>query len=112
MSPSVMSREEAVMRTVLATLALCLVPGEASAIVRYFVQGMTCSQVQEVLQRDGAAILYSQGSRGVTLYDRFVGEAAICASGTVAVAERVAVADREDCRVLKCIQAERMSQRD
>ena len=105
------NRGERMTRTVLAAL-LCLIPVEASAIVRYFVQGMTCSQVQDALQRDGTAILYRQGSGGVTLYDRFVAEPALCAGGTIAAPEGVPVADRPDCRVLKCIEADRTSQRD
>lgn len=34
---------------------------DASAIVRYMVQGMTCAEVREALDRDGVAILFSTG---------------------------------------------------
>jgi hypothetical protein len=55
-----------------------IVSFDASAIVRYMVQGMTCAEVQEALDRDGVAILYRQGESGVALYDRFVKDGSFC----------------------------------
>ena len=84
-----------------------IVSFDASAIVRYMVQGMSCAEVQDAVSRDGIAILYRQGKSGVTLYDRFVKDASLCATGYTASRERIEVADTDDCRVTKCIEARR-----
>jgi hypothetical protein len=80
---------------------------EASAIVRYMVQGMTCAEVQEAVDHDGVAILYRQGKSGVTLYDRFVKDATFCGSGYTTTREGISAADTDNCRVTKCIEARR-----
>jgi hypothetical protein len=80
---------------------------DASAIVRYMVQGMTCAEVQQALDRDGVAILFRTGKSGVALYDRFVKDGTFCASGSTAAAERITSADTDDCLVTKCIDVRR-----
>lgn len=80
---------------------------DASAVVRYMVQDMTCTQVQAALDRDGTAILYRQGASGISLYDRFVRDRSACAAGYTSASERIAVADTDACRVLKCVEARR-----
>jgi hypothetical protein len=87
--------------------SLSLVSSEASAIIRYMVQDMTCVQVQQALERDGVAILYRQGKSGVTLYDRFVADGSYCATGFSAAREGIGAADTRDCRVTKCIETSR-----
>jgi hypothetical protein len=84
-----------------------IVSFDASAIVRYMVQDMTCGQVQDAVERDGTAILYRQGKSGILLYDRFVRDGSLCATGYTTIRERVRVADTEDCRVTKCVEAQR-----
>jgi hypothetical protein len=84
-----------------------IVSFDASAIVRYMVQDMTCQQVQEAVDRDGVAILYRQGKSGVTLYDRFVSDVSFCATGFSTAREGISTADTDDCRVTKCIEARR-----
>lgn len=84
-----------------------LISFDASAIVRYMVQGMSCAEVQDAVDRDGIAILYRQGKSGVTLYDRFVKDASFCAAGYTTSRERISAADTDDCRVAKCIEARR-----
>ena len=69
--------------------SFALASSEASAIVRYMVQDMTCTQVQQALERDGVAILYRQGKSGVTLYDRFVANGSHCATGFSAAREGI-----------------------
>ena len=94
--------------TRLAVAALFLIVSfDASAIVRYMVQGMSCAEVREALDRDGIAILYRQGKSGVTLYDRFVKDGSFCATGYTAAREGINAADTDDCRVTKCIEARR-----
>jgi hypothetical protein len=68
---------------------------------------MSCAEVQDAVSRDGTAILYRQGKSGVTLYDRFVKDAKLCATGYTGSRERIEVADTDDCRVTKCIEARR-----
>ncbi|NGO55480.1 hypothetical protein [Allomesorhizobium camelthorni] len=80
---------------------------DASAIVRYMVQGMTCGEVQEALDRDGIAILYRQGQSGVVLYDRFVKDESYCRALSTTASERIAVADTNECPVRKCIELRR-----
>lgn len=93
-------------RLALAVL-FSIVSFDAWAIVRYMVQGMTCTEVREALDRDGVAIFYRQGAAGITLYDRFVKDASFCSAGYTTANEAIAVADSEACRVAKCIEARR-----
>jgi hypothetical protein len=80
---------------------------DASAIVRYMVQGMTCAEVKEAVERDGAAILYRQGKSGVALYDKYVKNESFCATGYATAQQRITAADTDDCRVTKCIETRR-----
>jgi hypothetical protein len=80
---------------------------DAMAVVRYMVQGMTCAEVKEALNRDGIGILYRQGESGISLYDRFVGEKALCQAGYTTASERIAVADTDECPVRKCTEVRR-----
>ncbi len=93
-------------RLALAALFV-IISFDAQAIVRYMVQGMTCAEVREALDRDGVAILFRPGKSGVTLYDRFVKDGSFCASGSMAAADRITSADTDDCPVTKCIDGRR-----
>jgi hypothetical protein len=93
-------------RLALATL-FAIISFDASAVVRYMIQGMTCAQVKEALDRDSVAILFRPGKSGVTLYDRYVKDGSVCAAGYVAAIERIASADTDDCPVTKCIESRR-----
>ena len=87
---------------------LALAPVEASAIVRYMVQDMTCAEVQNSVSRDGVAILYRRASsNGVPLYDRYVANQSFCESGQDAIKESVPTADTQSCRIAKCLDANR-----
>lgn len=87
---------------------LAFMPVEASAIVRYMVQDMTCADVQASVNRDGVAILYRKSSSaGVPLYDRYVANASFCQSGQDTIKESVPTADTQSCRVSKCLDANR-----
>ncbi|MCC2689155.1 MAG: hypothetical protein K0S21_1958 [Rhizobiaceae bacterium] len=97
---------EAMIRFAVAAV-LSVVSSDASAIVRYMVQGMTCAEVQQTVERDGIAILYRQGKAGVALYDRFVKDGSFCNTGYTAAREGIAAADTNDCRVAKCIETGR-----
>ena len=96
------------MQTRLAMAAMfSMVSFDASAIVRYMVQGMTCTEVQEALDRDGIAILYRQGESGVMLYDRFVKDESFCQALSTTASEKIVVADTNGCPVRKCIELRR-----
>lgn len=84
-----------------------LVSFDALAVVRYMVQGMSCAEVQEALDRDGVAILYRQGKSNVALYDRFVKDGSFCATRHTTASEGIKVSDTDNCRVTKCIDASR-----
>ena len=87
---------------------LALMPVEASAIVRYMVQDMTCAEVQDSVSRDGVAILYRKaGSNGVPIYDRYVANQSYCQAGEDTIRESVPTADTQSCRVSKCLDANR-----
>ncbi len=93
---------------VILALVPVLVPGEASAIVRYMVQDMTCTDVQNSVSRDGVAILYRQAGRnGVPIYDRYVANGSFCQAGQDTIKESVPTADTPTCRVSKCMDGSR-----
>ena len=50
------------MKRAVILAVVSLFPFEAAAIVRYLVQDMTCADVHEAIERDGAAILYRKAS--------------------------------------------------
>ncbi|HEY6629825.1 MAG TPA: hypothetical protein VIZ90_00085 [Rhizobiaceae bacterium] len=96
------------MKKLFMAVILVLAPVEASAIVRYMVQDMTCAEVQDSVSRDGVAILYRKaGSNGVPLYDRYVANQSYCQSGQQTIRESVPTADTQSCRVSKCMDANR-----
>jgi hypothetical protein len=95
------------MLRMVATLMLSSLAFDAGAAVRYLVANMSCAEVQQALERDGAAVLYRKGKSGVALYDRFVGDSSACPAGGTTTREGVAVADTDDCRLMKCIDARR-----
>ena len=95
------------MPRLVATIVLSLLCHEAQAAVRYLVANMSCAEVQQALERDRAAIVYRKGKSGAVVYDRFVDGNASCPAGTLATTEGVAVADTDDCRLTKCIDARR-----
>jgi hypothetical protein len=80
---------------------------DASAMVRYMVEGMSCADMHEALERDGRAIFYRRGKTGVTLYDRFVKDESLCPAGYTGTTEHIEAADTDACRVTKCIEARR-----
>ncbi|MEW9808314.1 hypothetical protein ABUE31_20175 [Mesorhizobium sp. ZMM04-5] len=96
------------MNKIALTVLLALAPLQASAAVRYMVQGMTCAEVQGAVKRDGVAILYRKGSgSGVPLYDRYVADKSFCQAGQDTIAEAVPTADTQNCRVYKCLDGSR-----
>lgn len=101
------------MKKLIPAIVLALTPVEASAIVRYMVQDMTCAEVQDSVSRDGVAILYRKaGKAGVPLYDRYVANESFCQGGQDAIKESVPTADTQSCRISKCVDASRFGGRN
>jgi hypothetical protein len=100
-------RIEAMIARLSIVAALSMASSDALAIVRYMVQGMTCAEVQEALNRDGIAILYRQAESGVALYDRFVKDESFCQALSTTASARISVADTNQCPVRKCIEIRR-----
>ena len=96
------------MKQYLVAAVVALMPFEASAIVRYMVQNMTCAEVQDSVTRDGVAILYRKAAKsGPPLYDRYVANESYCPSGQNTIKESVPTADTAACRVSKCVDQSR-----
>jgi len=95
------------MKRLIVAAIFLTVSFDASAVVRYMVAGMSCAEVKDALDRDGIAILFRKGQSGITLYDRFVKDGSFCAAGSVTASERITAADTDNCRVSKCIEAQR-----
>ena len=98
------------MKRAVILAVISLFPFEAAAIVRYLVQDMTCADVHEAIERDGAAILYRKASaNSLPLYNRYVSSAEFCPSGQRIARASVATADTQSCPVTKCEDANRAS---
>ena len=96
------------MKRIALAVVVSLSSFEASAVVRYLVQDMTCAEVQEAIERDGAAILYRQATgSGIPIYDRYVKNGDLCESGQNISRASVPTADTDRCRVSKCVDANR-----
>lgn len=90
---------------ILAAGLLALFVSDASAVSRYQTMRMACSDVQAVLQDEGAAILRWQSKRnpGLPLYGRYVSDSRFCNSGEVTEYATVPTADKRACAVRKCV---------
>ena len=96
------------MKRIALAVVVSLISFEASAVVRYLVQDMTCAEVQEAIERDGVAILYRQAtSSGLPIYDRYVKGEEFCDSGQNTSRASVPTADTDRCRVSKCVNVNR-----
>lgn len=91
------------MRTILAALvAVVMATSMSHAVSRYNIGGKSCSEVQTILKREGAAILrYTTGS-GVTRYDRYVSATRFCTGSDSARRASVPTRDKTHCPVNRC----------
>jgi hypothetical protein len=93
------------MKPALIFLFLALFATEALAISRVQAASRTCAQIQALLQREGAALLTRQSSGGgpqLTLYDRYVGNAAACGPDLKIARTSVVTSDSRACPVNRC----------
>lgn len=97
------------MKRIVLAVVFSLASFEASAIVRYMIQDMTCAEIQAAIERDGAAILFRKSASGVSVYDRYVADQTFCPAGNIISQDSVPAADTGRCRVNRCIEASRFS---
>ena len=90
------------MRMVLTALALVMATTASHAINRYNIGGKSCSEVQSILQREGAAVLRYTTKRGVTRYDRYVSATRFCTGSDSARRASVPTTDNRNCPVKRC----------
>ena len=80
-----------------------LMVSPALAIKRVNTNAHSCHAVQDIVQRDGAAILRYPGRNPKnTLYDRYVANRHFCGAYEVTQHSTVLTKDRCACPVLKC----------
>ncbi|MCY6380257.1 hypothetical protein [Hoeflea prorocentri] len=93
------------MKRVVLAACIVLVSFPALAIERYNIQNMSCSAVQQAVDRDGAAILRWSSKRNpqLTLYDRFVKNSLFCDKGKFPQRAYVPTSDTASCMVRKCV---------
>lgn len=92
------------MRQIILALCITCVSLPALAIQRYNVLEMSCSAVQNAVNRDGAAILRYHSTRdpSLPLYDRYVRNRLFCEPYQFAARARVPTKDNNQCVVHKC----------
>lgn len=92
------------MRLLLTAIAVAAFATQAQAISRYQTMSMSCDQVQEAVDADGAAILRWRSTRtpGLPLYGRYVSDSSFCKADEVAVFASVPTRDDRSCTVRKC----------
>lgn len=92
------------MKQIILALCITCTAFPALAIKRYNILSMSCSEVQNVVNRDGAAILRYHSARNpsLPLYDRYVRNRNYCDPGQYAERVSVPTKDKKHCRVRKC----------
>lgn len=81
--------------------------GNAFGENRYDIDGMTCEQVQALLQSEGAATLRYQSKRviGLPVYDRYVRNRQYCDMDQITSRTGIPTADKKYCAVFKCVES-------
>jgi hypothetical protein len=101
-----------VKRTLLAG-AFSLLAADASAISRYSAGNMSCSEVQAVIRKDGAAIIQHRSRTGaVPLYGRYVSGREFCGYDEIVETSYVTSADDLTCPVQACVENEYVPERN
>jgi hypothetical protein len=96
------------MKRIAIAVAVLLTAVEASAQERFDITGMTCAEVQALLEREGKAILRYQSTFNLSLplYDLYVSGQKECEPGEVAVRKGVPTTDKEYCPVYRCVESD------
>jgi hypothetical protein len=86
-------------------LAVAVIAASPSyAISRYDTPSMTCTAVQDAIDREAAAILRYPSKRvnKMVLYDRYVSSGRQCDFGESAQESSVPTRDKANCNVYRC----------
>ncbi len=92
------------MRTAILVLGLSIVAVPVSAKNSYNIGGMSCSQVQAALKKDGIAQLRYTGRNGNPLYSNYVSGRQFCRGSAIAKYTTVPTRDNKKCKVRHCVQ--------
>ncbi len=93
----------------LSIAAACLLALSAAAEARPDTRTMTCNQVQQLLQSQGAAVL----TTGTHTYDRYVPQFSDqCPIYQQPQSTIVTTSDKRSCRVYRCENIERLFESD
>lgn len=86
---------------------LLALPAEAIATSKYAAGHFSCSQIRDIISREGAAIFRFPSPRKpqLTLYDRYVRNSMFCASHQVLQKVYIPASDDAKCPVSHCISA-------
>lgn len=93
----------------LAVIAMFLaMAGSAIAISRYSSREHSCQAIQDIIERQGAAIFRypSPRRKGLTLYDRYVRNDMFCTSHQTTERVTIPAADTDRCPVRRCRTAD------
>lgn len=85
-----------------AAVMSLLVVFSAAAEPVYSIGGMSCSEIQARLQRNGSAVLRWRSKNDMPLYGRYVSDRRFCWPGEVVTFATVPASDRS-CTVKKCV---------
>lgn len=94
----------AVRSIAIASVTLISLAGSASAIERYDLERMTCSQITEALSRDGRAVLQrsSKNVQQMKIFDVYVGSPMACPAPLLPQKKAVLAKDAS-CDVFQCV---------
>ncbi len=93
------------MKTILLFAVVYMFAEYAHAMNRYNTRGMSCTQVQAALKRDGIAQLQyaAPDNPGIPLYDTFVSATRFCRSSDMSKPAYVTARDTKKCKVRQCV---------
>ncbi len=96
------------MKVIVTACLILVVAGQASAISRRDISGMTCSQAQALVRSEGAVILryLSPRNTDAVLYDRYVSDDRYCGGSEQTTRATASTADNVYCPLRRCVEIE------
>lgn len=92
------------MKALVICAALAISTTSASAVERYQSTGLSCAAIKASIKKQGSIILHfaSNNADAPVRYDRFVGSANQCDTGSSVAASSVTTRDDPNCAVQSC----------
>jgi hypothetical protein len=92
------------MKRALLALGMIAFAADAHAISRYTSTSMSCDRVQDIIYRDGAALMRYRSTRNpsLQLYGRYVVDRRFCKSDEIIDYVSIPAADTRHCPVRQC----------